>query len=168
MKLDTRTLCLDLYSVRSGSSSESFELPMEDIEWKVDDVRPSGPRGTLSLTVTARTMTWVCSGSLSAEFRTPCARCLEPVRFNIDAEVYRIFTWEEELATDLDTELISRNEGAVSILDAVREAVILSVPGMPLCRGDCRGLCVICGTNLNAADCEHSGVGPRDNPSESE
>jgi len=114
-------------------------------------------------------MTWVCRGSLSAEFETQCARCLEPAHFPVDAEVYRIFTWDEELATDLDTELISRNEGEVSILDAVREAIILSVPGMLLCRKDCRGLCAICGTNLNITDCEHSGVsGPQDSSSERE
>ncbi len=169
MKLDPETLSLDLNSVRSSSSSDSFELAMEEIDWGIDDVRPSGPEGTLDLTVTVRGMTWICRGNLSAEFEILCARCLEPTRFPVDAEVYRILTWDEELATDLETELISRSDGAVSILDAVREAVILSVPGMPLCRRDCRGLCAICGANLNTTNCEHSGLsGLPDNPPESE
>jgi uncharacterized protein len=93
-------------------------------------------------------------------FETPCARCLEPALFAVDAEVFRIFTQDPELADDLDTELVPRNEGAVSILDAVREAVILSVPGMPLCRTDCRGLCTECGANLNSTGCDHSGNAP--------
>ena len=159
MRIDPETLCLDLNSIRSSSCSESVRLLMAGVEWDLQDIRPASPEGVLELTVTAKGSTWICSGNLSAEFEIHCSRCLEPARFPVDAEVYRIFTWDEELATDLETELIQRNEGAVSILDAVREAVILSVPGMPLCRADCRGICPECGENLNHTDCKHSRIG---------
>ena len=169
MKLDTRTLTLDLSSIGTGSVTGTFTLPMREIEWDLDEIEPSQPEGTLELTVSAREFTWVCRGSLSAEFVTPCARCLEPAAFAVDAPVYRIFTWDESLAEDLDTELIPGRVSDVDILDAVREAVILSVPGLPLCRGDCRGLCVECGANLNIEECEHAGAaGLHGGPSESE
>jgi uncharacterized protein len=157
MRLDANTLELDLNSIRKDTSSGSFLLRMCDIGWNLEDMVPCSPEGTLFLTVTVRDSTWICSGNLAAEFETPCARCLEPARFSVDAEVYRIYTWDEELASDLDTELISRIDGAVSVLDAVREAVILSVPGKPLCSENCRGLCSVCGANLNETKCEHTG-----------
>jgi uncharacterized protein len=169
MKLDLQTLALDLSSIRSGSSTSTFTLPMPEIDWGMDDIRPLDREGVLDLTVTVREATWICRGSLSAEFVTPCARCLEPAPFPVEAPVYRIFTWDENLADDLDTELVPGRAGEVDILDAVREAVILSVPGLPLCRGDCRGLCAECGRNLNIEECEHSrAAGLPGSPSESE
>jgi len=34
--------------------------------------------------------------------------------------------------------------------------VILSVPMKPLCKEDCKGLCPVCGANLNYEDCGHT------------
>ena len=157
MKLDTRELTLDLKSIRSGSCAERYSIPLDEIEWNLEDLEPASSTGILELSVTCRESTWVCSGFFSVEFVTPCARCLEKAFFTVDAEVYRIYTWDDQLADDLDTELITSRDGTVSILDAVREAVILSVPGKPLCREGCSGLCPICGVNLNVTSCEHSG-----------
>jgi len=36
----------------------------------------------------------------------------------------------------------------------VREAIILALPRHPVCREDCQGLCMACGTNLNVAACK--------------
>ena len=30
---------------------------------------------------------------------------------------------------------------------------LVSIPGKILCREDCKGLCPVCGTNLNVAEC---------------
>jgi len=157
LKLDCRELSLHLRSTRSGSCTERYSIPLDEIEWNLPDLEPAGSTGILELTVTCHESTWICSGFFSAEFVTQCARCLEKALFTVDAEVYRIYTWDEQLADDLDTEFITSTDGTVSILDAVREAVILSVPGKPLCREDCNGLCPTCGVNLNVTSCEHSG-----------
>jgi uncharacterized protein len=37
--------------------------------------------------------------------------------------------------------------------DLVREAIILSLPLKPLCSEECKGLCPICGTDLNKSHC---------------
>jgi uncharacterized protein len=37
--------------------------------------------------------------------------------------------------------------------DLVREVIILAVPLKPLCSEDCKGLCPICGTDLNRSQC---------------
>ena len=38
--------------------------------------------------------------------------------------------------------------------DLVREAVILALPLKPLCSGDCKGLCPVCGADLNRSQCD--------------
>jgi uncharacterized protein len=35
----------------------------------------------------------------------------------------------------------------------VREQLLLALPGYPVCREDCKGLCTVCGVNLNERDC---------------
>jgi uncharacterized protein len=36
-----------------------------------------------------------------------------------------------------------------------REYILLEIPISPLCRPDCKGLCPICGNNLNEDTCHH-------------
>jgi len=32
---------------------------------------------------------------------------------------------------------------------------MLEMPSRPVCRPDCKGLCLVCGQNLNEKDCGH-------------
>ena len=77
--------------------------------------------------------------------RLSCARCLE------------------EFASVLTTEgLFSykvQPSDAVDITDDVRQEIILAYPMIPVCRPDCRGLCGVCGQNLNVAVCRHAAAG---------
>ncbi len=41
----------------------------------------------------------------------------------------------------------------LDVSEVVRQTVIADQPMKPLCHPDCRGLCQICGTNLNANEC---------------
>ena len=45
----------------------------------------------------------------------------------------------------------------------MREQFYLALPMKPLCRDDCRGLCSMCGANLNRStcDCKHDFADPR-------
>ena len=49
--------------------------------------------------------------------------------------------------------LADAEEGAYDILPRVREAVILELPMRFLCSEDCKGLCPLCGANLNRGPC---------------
>lgn len=41
----------------------------------------------------------------------------------------------------------------VSLLEMVRQEIILHLPAVPVCSSRCRGLCQHCGANLNKASC---------------
>jgi uncharacterized protein len=51
----------------------------------------------------------------------------------------------------------------IDLTEEVREAIILALPGYPVCREDCKGLCMTCGANLNKAtcSCREAGRGDR-------
>jgi uncharacterized protein len=37
----------------------------------------------------------------------------------------------------------------LNLSEPIREAISLAEPIAPLCKADCRGLCVVCGANMN-------------------
>lgn len=73
--------------------------------------------------------------------RMCCSRCLEEFDQVIAPEA--LFTYSVE-STDV-----------VDITDDVRQEILLAFPMIPVCRPDCKGLCSVCGQNLNAGACPH-------------
>ncbi len=159
MLLDRASLLLDLSSLREGSNSGRFELDPGGVDWGIEDVRPAPTTAVLDLEVSFRDQSFICRGRLAADFETPCARCLAPSSFRVTEPVFAVFSMDGSLEEDPSIVRIPRNGRYASLLDAVREAVILSLPGLPLCREDCRGLCHVCGADLNKGTCEHTGPG---------
>ncbi len=140
MKLDTVRLVVDLKSLSRGMNRGVFTIPLDRIEWNIEDVEPEESLGTLELAVNLDDIAVLCSGRLDAYFQTPCARCLEPSRFSISADILREYTWSPDPASEEQREVISQS-GELDIFDAVQEAVILSIPCKPLCSPDCTGIC---------------------------
>lgn len=95
----------------------------------------------------------------------PCDRCLEEVRYDFDLDFER--------RVDLgrtDAELIEGLDESNFIdgyhLDAdqlIFNGIISEWPMKVLCSDDCRGICSVCGCNLNegSCDCEDPGLDPR-------
>ncbi|MEN8208471.1 MAG: DUF177 domain-containing protein [Candidatus Fermentibacteria bacterium] len=140
MILDTEKLIIDLKSLSRGINRGVFSIPLEKVEWNIEDVKPMDSQGTLEIEVDYGDDAVLCSGWLDANFRTPCARCLEPTGFAVSEEIYREYAWSPDPASEEQREVISQS-GRLDILAAVREAVILSIPGKPLCSPDCAGIC---------------------------
>ncbi len=106
----------------------------------------------------------------SGKFELLCARCLEPVHENLKGEFDLIFRPEaadaepgERAITEEETEIGYYGKNGLLLEDAIREQVLLALPGRALCREDCQGLCPHCGANRNDAPCrcEDSRTDPR-------
>jgi len=99
---------------------------------------------------------------VQTSFIEPCARCLVDTAVPVDVHF-------EELALpsiDIDTGLPVDTSGGpdalllddhheLDLTETVREAISLAEPLVPLCRPDCRGLCLECGADLNADPAHH-------------
>ena len=140
MKLDTVELVIDLKSLSRGINRGVFIIPLSKVEWNIEDVEPKENQGTLELLVDFRDDAVLCRGWFDVQFQTPCARCLESVSFSISEEIYREYTWSPDPASDEQREVIPQS-GKLNIFAAVLEAVLLSIPGKPLCSPDCAGIC---------------------------
>lgn len=107
---------------------------------------------------------------VQAKFNVPlrgqCKRCLQPIHLEEPVELTRTYVpgeqarhaphKGEEPEPALDPEWTDEEPYAGKEIDlrpAVREQVLLSVPPSPLCGEDCKGLCAICGKDLNEGEC---------------
>ena len=93
-------------------------------------------------------------------FELLCARCLEPVRIPLAGDfdlIYRPISVETEAGehaiTEDETEIGYYEKNGLLLEDAVREQVLLNLPGRALCREECKGLCPRCGANRNVTEC---------------
>lgn len=93
------------------------------------------------------------SGSVNMKFLTQCDRCLK------DTEVDLNITFERECAgpeyeVAEDDDLHEFMEGYQLDVDALLyNEITVNWPVKILCRDDCKGLCLVCGHDLNVGDC---------------
>lgn len=116
-----------------------------------------GPRADFSVVRERRGV--LVRGRLTGKVVTPCDRCAEETEVVLDSpfELYEELPLEGEQA--LETALL-RLRGKVLELDVggmLWEQFVLAMPVKPLCSENCRGLCPVCGQNLNAGSCTCGG-----------
>ncbi|MBR1822331.1 MAG: DUF177 domain-containing protein [Clostridia bacterium] len=86
----------------------------------------------------------------SATAVSSCSRCLEPVQVPVRAEIDALYAKEPDPD---DPDLYSFEGNSLALEDAVRDALLLELPLQFFCKPDCKGLCPVCGVNLNKGTC---------------
>ena len=85
----------------------------------------------------------------------PCSRCLEEVPTDIHFSVDKELKLENSAVSDEEAEhtdyLIGFN---LDIDRLIYGEILVNWPMKVLCREDCRGICSVCGKNLNHGDCD--------------
>jgi uncharacterized protein len=99
-------------------------------------------------------------GTLTGKLELNCSRCLEPFLAPVQSDFDLLLVpgpepvsaeGEELAAPDLDLDFYA---GEVVDLEGIlREQIILMLPLKPLCAETCRGLCPLCGANLDREGC---------------
>ena len=78
----------------------------------------------------------------------PCNRCLSDVETVIDVDI------DEDITIDTDVEEQNFVEGHNIDVDKMLETeILLNIPAKVLCDEDCKGICTVCGKNLNEGEC---------------
>lgn len=100
-------------------------------------------------------------GKLHSITITDCVRCLGEAEQPVTAVLDDLLWSPPESAPE--GELFIDKEGSIDLAPLIRELSVLAIPISTICRPDCNGLCMVCGQNLNEADCgcEQNPVNPR-------
>lgn len=137
--------------VAEDSGITSFESP---VRLEVDAMRSSSEI--------------VLRGSAGVDVTFDCARCLKPYKTRLEAglDILCLFGASAAPAGTYGCREgvieIPPNSRYIDISDEVRSELMVHLPVKPLCDGDCKGLCPICGVDLNETTCsckfdEHDG-----------
>lgn len=136
-----------------------YSLPMQDFELNGDYPFKSPVQicaeavnraGLVTLTITAE-----------FDFYTNCHRCFEEIKKHFS------FKFDHKLAVELiddeNDDYIETPDYQLEVDDLAVSDILLNLPRKILCKEDCKGLCQVCGQNLNIKDCgcNKNSVDPR-------
>ncbi len=103
------------------------------------------------------------SGTVKTKLTLTCSRCLEEYTRDMESkfqiELVPVETMGDRQEVELeekDLEVVFFQNGLIDFEQMIIDQINLSIPMKPLCKEDCKGLCPVCGANLNQTQCGHS------------
>lgn len=111
----------------------------------------------VNLSVSKSGAQFICRGKTRTSAKLECSRCLiiydQPLSANLDFVVDFGASPGEPKSDEDNYFVVDPSSGFFSIDNLVRETILLTLPLKSLCSEDCKGLCPICGTDLNKSQC---------------
>lgn len=143
------TFDLDTLRLRSGEGTRV------DVKARIDPVELAGqvyeiPSGMVDARVDISKMSsgFALRLRFDAPLAGPCMRCLADSGHVIPVDAREVEQPGE--ADELRSPYVEDHQ--LDIAAWVRDALVLALPSRLLCRDDCRGLCPVCGIDLNSVD----------------
>lgn len=103
-------------------------------------------------------------GETSLELVIPCDRCLEDVTVPISITVERRFSLKDgAVVSEENGDYPFIEEQQLDVDRLIYDEILVNWPTKVLCRDDCKGICPVCGQNLNdgTCDCDSRVMDPR-------
>lgn len=167
---------VNIDEIKEAGLERAWDLPRETIDEMVKgDQAEHRARGPMHVDAVLRRLDRrvLLEAHARAALSAPCGRCLRAVEVEVPLDFELSFVPSEPRhghddgeetddrpgkgkagsfeAEDVNEETYS---GKVIDLDpVVREQLLLALPSYPVCQEGCKGLCSVCGANLNERDC---------------
>ena len=94
------------------------------------------------------------NGNVKLIFKTNCDRCLTEVPTILDLTFERVIVSPNVEEEDEDADDLSFMDGyQLDVETFVYNEILLNWPAKILCREECKGVCPVCGQNLNEKEC---------------
>jgi uncharacterized protein len=180
-------MIVKIEAIKEGGLHLEEPIPLEQVRAALEDARGAGfasDRGFRLVADLQRVGEGVLvEGRFTAEVMVPCRRCNVDVRLTLPTSftlnlVPRTHAAADDGLEEGDDDLSADRAGSFRLDDAeievfdgkqidldpiLREQLLLALPMNALCSEECKGLCGMCGQNLNdrACDCDRHPVDPR-------
>jgi uncharacterized protein len=89
----------------------------------------------------------------SAYQKDECVRCLEPFEQELRTQYQELFSFQVHPTTE--PSLVIPEDGNIDLAPLTRDYLLLEKPIKALCKSGCKGLCAVCGEDLNVRTCAH-------------
>jgi uncharacterized protein len=165
---------VNIDEIKENGLQRAWDLPRERVDAMVQG-DASGHRASAPLHLDARLKKTgrrvLLAAKGTAQLVAPCGRCLQPASASVPLEFELTFVPQDELEPSpsrgdddaeeepagsfgprtADEEAYAGKE--LDLEPVVREQLILALPPYPVCQEGCKGLCPVCGANLNEREC---------------
>jgi uncharacterized protein len=156
-------LLLNLNKIRTAQ--DRFEQVYRPDQFEADeDFRVVAPVA-LAFDIFKDKQAFRLAGRVQTTLELKCSRCLEPFTAPVDQEFDLRYQPHTAKAADKDVEIEEDDlttafyeHDEIDLGHLMHEQFVLSLPMKPLCSEVCKGLCAICGTNLNKGTCDCKAV----------
>lgn len=103
--------------------------------------------------VTRATQGLLVQTHMQAEVQAECVRCLTDFQQPLEIDFTELYAFNRDSVTD--SGLLVPENGKIDLEPFIRDEMLLAIPIGTLCSAECKGLCPVCGQNLNEAICNH-------------
>ncbi len=150
MKVDLRSITPEGCEFSFSEISDELELSAEGYNFPNPvEVSLSGSKSGDEI---------IIQGQVRTTVEMECARCLEVFDMDLGPKIQFVIqlldTNEPPPTEDDDFVILPKTTAEYDISQRIRELILLELPLKPLCSESCRGLCPLCGTNLNESQCD--------------
>lgn len=132
----------------------SRQIPVDLNQFDFDDLIARNLESVVTVSRTQEGL--LLQADVEAELETSCVRCLDDFFLPVSIEFEELYQFPSRYREE--TDLILSEDGYIDLKPLYREYLILALPIKRLCKPDCKGLCVVCGANLNEKICEHQTI----------
>lgn len=132
---------------------ERYDFDTEISRERLDEIRgysfigPAAVKGAAENRAGVVTLSYCVRITVNAE----CDRCLR--RFGHELDFDSEYTLVRSLQNSENDEYIVTDDDKLDLDELAAADVLLQMPTKLLCKEDCKGLCPICGADLNVNDC---------------
>ena len=134
IRIETTQIGEEGYSVSGEEPGELLDLDRDPV------ARSEGPI-RYELTLERAGQELIVRGRIEAPLRLQCSRCAH------------FFSTTARVSSFLRAYEGAEHPEFLDVSADVREDLLLEIPGFPLCREGCKGLCAQCGQDLNEGAC---------------
>jgi uncharacterized protein len=131
----------------------SHKIPFEFEKAKLgEDLELHNLDGSVTIGRTPQGL--VLQGDFQGEATLECGRCLTDFVQPLHWEFTELYAFHKKTVSESDV-LLLPEDAQIELEPVLRDYALLEFPIKPICKEDCKGLCPVCGQNLNERDCGH-------------
>ena len=98
----------------------------------------------------------IVQADFSADATLECVRCLNEFEQTLHWNLTELYAFNEKSVSESD--LVLPEDAHIDLQPLIREYALLEFPINPICKPGCKGLCSVCGEDLNQNDCGHRDI----------
>lgn len=133
----------------------SLEIPFESFETKYGSYKIK-QKSPLDLTLFhSHDGQFNVDANAKISIEIPCDRCLSDVAVDFNIVISKQFDLGKETSAkeDSDETRFVTEQQELDLSGLIHDELLILWPSKVLCKEDCKGLCNVCGHNLNVSDC---------------